>query len=203
MSNDSKKDNIIFEDEKSLVLDHDYDGIQELDHPLPGWWVATFIGGIVFAIIYAAYYLLLGGSSLQESHEQRMVLIQELRLERSLDIENFEIIAYRAFLGDDQLTNGKEVYDMNCWACHLDDGAGDIGPNLADDYWKNTDGTAEGIFEVIVNGREDYGMPAWGDILTKDEIYAVTAYVRSLRGKNPEGAKEAEGDFYEPPAHDE
>lgn len=202
MSDDSKK-TVILDDEKELVLDHEYDGIQELDHPLPHWWVGTFVGGIVFAVLYVMYYMVLGGPGIQESYEVRMAIIQEKRIALAQDIEAFDIIAYREFLGEDGLAKGHDIYDINCYACHLEKGAGDIGPNLADDYWKNTDGTAEGIYEVIVNGREDQGMPAWGDMLTKDEMYAVTAYVRSLRGANPPNPKEAEGEYFPPPPADE
>lgn len=200
---DNEDKNLILEDEKELVLDHDYDGIQELDHPLPHWWVGTFVGGFIFAALYLIFYEVLGAPGIQETYEKNMAIVLEKRELRSQDVGLFEIEVYREYLGPQGIAEGKEVYEWNCLACHGENGAGDIGPNLTDNYWKNVDGTAEGVYEVIVNGREDLGMPGWADLLSKDEMYAATAYVRSLRGQEVENPKAPEGEYFDPPPEDE
>lgn len=204
-NHDNKKEEektVILEDEKEIVLDHDYDGIKELDHPLPSWWTATFIGGIIFAILYTLYYHFLGGASIQESYDSRMAQIQEKRAHYLEQMGGFDLSVYQIHLAE-SMELGQEVYDMNCMACHGVYGEGDIGSNLTNDYWKQVDGTAAGIFEIVLNGRLDVGMPGWSDILSSEKIYAVTAYVRSLRGSNPDNALPDDGEFFAPPPPNE
>lgn len=202
MSDQNNEKNTILDDEKDLVLDHDYDGIQELDHPLPSWWLFTFWGGIIFAVGYVIYYWFLGGAGISETYYQRMSVIEEKRAITAKDVAHFDITAYRSFLGSEGLSKGNQAYQMYCASCHMPDGTGDIGSNLTDDYWSHATGDAQTIYEVIVNGRLDVGMPGWEGILSKDEIYAVTAFVRSLRGSAPESANTG-GEFFDPPAADE
>lgn len=205
---DQNEKSQILEDEKNLVLNHDYDGIQELDHPLPFWWQATFYGGIIFAFAYCIYFWFLGGENIEQSYQRRMALLQEQKAIAGGDGQ-FEIIKYQTeFISSQNLAQtlqtGEGVYQMYCMACHMEGGrGGDIGPNLADDHWKNGDGRAESIYEVIVNGRLDQGMPAWDGVLTTSDMYAVTAYVRSLRGSNPSDAKAPEGEYFDPPDDNE
>ncbi len=201
MKNDEKSK--ILDDEKNIVLDHDYDAIQELDHPLPSWWVMTFYGGIFFAIIYSVYFFFMGGFSIEKDFQEKMTKIKELRSEFASE-GDFNLAFYQELLTDQVIAQGEEIYNINCIACHLENGkGGDIGPNLADNFWKNGDGSAESIYEIVYNGRLEAGMPPWADILQPEELYAVTAYVRSLRGVESEGAKGPEGQEYPVPADNE
>lgn len=189
---------VVLEDEKELLLDHNYDGIKELDHPLPSWWTATFIGGIIFGVFYAMYYLVADGPTLREVYEQKMAKIEKTRQEASRDVGNFERAVYAEFKGEEGLAKGQEVFQMNCQSCHAQKGRGDIGPNLTDNHWLVAEGTAPSIYDMVVHGNEENGMPAWGEILSKKEMYAVTAYVRSLHGLELEDEKEPEGEYIDP-----
>ena len=68
-----------------------------------------------------------------------------------------------------------------------------MGPNLTDDYWLHGDGTLGMIAKTIHDGVAEKGMPPWSALLSDEEVYAVTVYVKSLRGTNPPGAKAAQG----------
>ena len=80
----SKKDNDkkeveVLDDEKELVLDHNYDGIKELDHPLPAWWVFIFIATIVFAIPYYFYYTHASGPSIRDEMKEELAKIYKIQ----------------------------------------------------------------------------------------------------------------------------
>lgn len=197
MSEQNKEKNLILESEKEILLDHDYDGIQELDHPLPNWWKMTFYGGILFAIPYFIYYVMLGGPSLMDEYQAHWSVISEVRAEAALGQEFFDLMEYQAWVAAyDGLKRGAIVYEENCAACHLEKGEGDIGPNLTDAYWIHGDGGTEFLYKMVLNGFEDNGMPAWGDVLSQEDIWAVVAYVETMKNTNIPG-KEAEGDLVE------
>lgn len=92
---------------------------------------------------------------------------------------------------------GKTIYASNCAACHLADGGGIVGPNLTDKYWKNSDGSKEGIKKTIIEGVAGTSMMAWSAALSESQIEAVTNYILSLKGTTPAAPKEPEGDLYE------
>jgi cytochrome c oxidase cbb3-type subunit III len=195
--NEKESKNIIInEEEKNLLLDHDYDGIEEFDYPLPNWWVMTFIGGIVFAIFYTAFYHFLGGPSLADEFEKDMAKINQIREAEAQKTANFDLKQYSAWVSKNNgIQTGSAVYEENCLSCHEANGKGDIGPNLTDKHWINVSkAQPEQIYTFVVNGNEDNGMPAWGDILNKEELYAVVSYVLSLKNTNVAGGKEPQGE---------
>lgn len=193
-NNKTEEKSVILDNEKELVLDHNYDGIQELDHPLPSWWTATFIGTVVFGVFYTIFYMWAGGLSLEQEFVRDMKMIEEAKAKLAKDVDNFDIDAYQGFTAADGVKKGLAVYQENCMECHKEGGAGDIGPNLTDDYWLLAKGTPETIYSIVNKGNEDNGMPAWGEIITKDEMYAVTAYLMTLKGTNIAGGKEPQGE---------
>lgn len=79
-------------------------------------------------------------------------------------------------------TGGKLFVAYNCIDCHGADGSGAMGPSFADGRWHFGGAPAE-VFESIYQGRPD-GMPAWGGRISNDQIWMLTAYVRSLSSKN-------------------
>lgn len=196
MSSDPKSEKmILLEGEKELLLDHAYDGIQELDNPLPEWWKMTFYGGIIFGIPYFLYFVVLGGPTLYEEYEKDLAYIEAVRLEMAGNLDIFDPVDYQAkILVPENLARGAIIYEENCLACHADRGQGDIGPNLTDAYWIHGDGGAEFVYKMVVNGFEENGMPPWKDFLSKEEMIQVTAFVQTLKdtnieGKGPEGNK--------------
>lgn len=187
------------EEEGSLLLNHDYDGIKELDNNLPPWWVYSFYACIVFAAIYLVRYEMLGADN------------QEMELKKELAQAKIEVEEYMKNAPDlmdektvtlltdpASLAQGKEIYTTNCAACHRADGGGQIGPNLTDDNWI-LGGGIKNVFHTISNGgRDGKGMVSWKtNGMKPKDIQKVASYVLSLRGSNPSEAKEAEGDLWE------
>lgn len=196
MSSEKKTEGLdVRKDEEHLLLDHTYDGIQELNHPLPGWWNFGFYAGIVFALIYFIYYQFLGGPSLQDEFDRdyaRVVAVQEEF--RAANIA-FKQAVYDQTVADGGVKKGAEVYETYCLPCHAETGRGDVGPNLTDEYWILAKSTPETIYPVVFNGSEENGMPPWGETLTAEELYQVVSFVSSLKntrhkeGKAPQGEK--------------
>ncbi|MBT3583958.1 MAG: c-type cytochrome [Halobacteriovoraceae bacterium] len=188
--NDSNK---FSEEEKKILLDHDYDGIQEFDYPLPNWWTMTFVLTSLFGIPYMIYYLFLGGPTLRQESELELAKIKTVRTAYAVKMAKFDHQAYDKVIAEGAASKGKEVFIENCASCHKDGGEGDVGPNLTDAYWMHAKATPETIYEVVLNGREDKGMPVWGEDLTKDEILAVVFHVMSLTNTNVANGKEPQG----------
>lgn len=187
------------EEEKDVLLDHNYDGIQEFDFALPNWWLATFWGGIVFAIIYIAYFIFLNGPSLAHEYYSDSEEISKIRRSYMAKLKQFDTAKFDQYSNDENLKlYGKAVFENNCIACHNQNAAGDIGPNLTDNYWIFIEGGSQELFEFIITGNPIGGMPAWGQVLGKDDLYAVSAYVKSLKGFNHTDpvAKEPQGAEY-------
>ncbi|EQC47876.1 c-type cytochrome [Bacteriovorax sp. DB6_IX] len=200
MSNDNggKENLILQDDEKHLVLDHDYDGIHELNHPLPSWWTGTWILSFVFCVPYFMYYVMMDGPTLTDEYNTEMAKINKVIEAEVAKSSNFSVEMYNTWVAkNDGVNKGKVVYDENCLSCHMDGGAGDIGPNLTDNYWIHAKGTPETIYPVVVKGVEENGMPAWGEVLSKEDMMAVVSYVMSLKGTNPPNAKEPQGELVE------
>ena len=186
---------IILEDEKSLVLDHNYDGIQELNHPLPFWWVWIFILTTIFAIPYVYYYHMNGGGlSLDGELKERMVEVRSLREANQAAQGSFDLNAYTAYVGGpDAKSAGAKNYKRRCRSCHGAKGEGGIGPNLTDKFWLHGTGNPEGIYTVIDKGVDANGMPAWGEMLDKEVMFAITDHILDMQGTNPDNAKAAQG----------
>jgi cytochrome c oxidase cbb3-type subunit 3 len=199
MSDNNSKDKLILQDdEKHLVLDHDYDGIHELNHPLPSWWTGSWILSFVFCVPYFMYYVMMDGPTLTDEYNMEMAKINKIIEAEVANSSKFSLKHYNTWIAaNDGVAKGKVVYDDNCLSCHAEGGAGDIGPNMADNYWIHAKGTPETIYPVIVAGVEDNGMPAWGEVLSKEDMMAVTAYLMTLKGTKPANAKEPQGDLIE------
>ncbi|WP_264551443.1 cbb3-type cytochrome c oxidase N-terminal domain-containing protein [Flavobacterium sp. N2038] len=185
------------EKEGDLLLDHDYDGIKELDNNLPPWWVYLFYICIIFGVIYVAKYELFGGDNqeteLKKEMAQAKIDVDEyLKTAPDLMDEKTVVLLTDA----PSLDAGKEIFTTNCAACHRVDAGGQIGPNLTDDRWI-LGGGIKNLFHTITNGgRDGKGMIAWKGTLKPKEIQKVASYILSLQGSNPKDPKEAEGDVW-------
>lgn len=202
MSTENKTDEklILHEDEKHLVLEHNYDGIHELNHPLPSWWTGTWILSFLFCIPYFMYYVMMDGPGLRDEFKKDMAVITALKEEAAKNGSNFSLEEYNAWVaGNDGVNKGKVIFEENCLSCHAEGGRGDIGPNLTDKYWLNVKGHvgADTIYPVVFKGVEENGMPAWGEILSKEDIMSAVSYVLTLQGTNPPDAKEPQGELVE------
>lgn len=194
-NNEEKLD--VKEDEKHLLLDHSYDSIQELNHPLPSWWNTVWAISIVFGVGYFIYYQFMGGPTLKEEFitEYKVVAAKQAAYKKLESAFNQDY--YAKILSDGGVEKGKVVYENNCMPCHMENGIGDVGPNLTDDHWLIAKGTPDTIYQVVFNGSEANGMPIWSEIISKDEIYQAVAYVMTFhntfrKGKEPQGDKVAD-----------
>lgn len=176
------------------LTDHEYDGIQELDNDLPRWWLYGFYLTIVFSVGYYVYYEIGDGPDLKTELARDMAAIEmskALNAPKSTFPEKEKLASH---VGNaEKIKAGKAGFDARCASCHGAQGQGLIGPNLTDMFWLNGDGTTAAIAKLIKDGVPAKGMPAWGPVLNENEMYELTAYIRSLKGTNPPNAKVAQG----------
>jgi cytochrome c oxidase cbb3-type subunit 3 len=181
------------EQESDVMLDHNYDGIRELDNVLPPWWVYLFYGTIIFGAIYIVRYQIMDGNNqvqeFQTEMQEAKVAVEEY-LKTAPDMMSKEKVT---LLTDaTSLAAGKAIYTANCVACHRSDGGGQIGPNLADNYWILGGGIKNVFNTVMEGGRDGKGMVAWKASIKPSDIQKVASYVLSLQGTNPKDAKPTE-----------
>ncbi|KJD33211.1 cytochrome C oxidase subunit III [Tamlana sedimentorum] len=185
------------EEEHEIILDHNYDGIRELDNSLPPWWIYSFYISIAFAAIYLLKYHVFNGEGqfdeLEQEYAEAKIAIEEYK-KTAKDLVDFNTVELLTEASD--LGNGKKIFDTNCVACHKADGGGGIGPNLTDEYWI-LGGGIKNVFKTISEGgRDGKGMIAWKQSLKPAEIAQVASYVLSFQGTTPAESKEAQGDLW-------
>ncbi|NDC41051.1 MAG: hypothetical protein EBZ77_05800 [Chitinophagia bacterium] len=185
------------EQEHEILLDHNYDGIQELDNSLPPWWLYGFYCTILFACIYIyRYHIDHSGMSQEQEYATEMEQGEADKAaylassNNNIDENNVVLLTHAAGIGA-----GKEVFSKNCIACHIADGGGGVGPNLTDDYWLHGGGLKD-IFKSIKYGWQDKGMKSWKDDLSPLQIQQVASFIKSLRGTHPAAPKAPQGDLY-------
>jgi cytochrome c oxidase cbb3-type subunit 3 len=175
------------------LMDHDYDGIQEYDNPLPNWWLWGFFGTIIFGFIYLMHYTVGSGPTLQEELQVSMSHIEGLSAQGPKSDESEEELSQ--MMGKQGVVaNGKALFATRCAVCHGENGQGLIGPNLTDNYWIHGQGTRKTIIAIIRQGVPEKGMPSWEPMLKSDEIMAVAAHVYSLKGTRPPNPKAPQGE---------
>jgi cytochrome c oxidase cbb3-type subunit 3 len=188
-------DSKAIEEEHDIILDHNYDGIKELDNNLPPWWIYGFYASIIFAAIYLLRYHVFNGASqideLEAEYVQAQKDIDEYK-RTAKDLVDFNTV--ELLTSSDDLRAGKKIFDTNCVACHLTDGGGSIGPNLTDEYWI-LGGGIKNVFKTISEGgRNGKGMIAWKQMLKPAEMAQVSSYILQFQGTTPAKPKAAEGD---------
>ena len=185
------------EEEGELLLDHDYDGIKELDNELPPWWVYLFYICVFFGIGYLGYYHLFGGENQIQEYERKnseaLLAIEEWKKTAKDLVDASSVVA---MTDDSNLAAGKAIFMEKCAVCHLADGGGSIGPNLTDNYWILGGGIKEIFHTVSEGGRDGKGMIPWKTELKPSQIQQVSSYILTLVGTTPAVAKEAEGELW-------
>lgn len=177
------------------LTDHNYDGIQEFDSPLPGWWKALFWATTLFAIPYVIWFHFMD-NGIAASYARDVARAAELEASRvQLDQSGAGLLALMA--DPEHLAGGKKIWDVYCMACHLPDGGGIVGPNMTDDHyvWVRK---IEDIPGIVRDGKVEKGMTPWKGILSENQIAEVSAYVASLRGTKPATPKEPQGEVIPP-----
>lgn len=186
------------EQEEEIILDHNYDGIRELDNTLPPWWVYMFYATMVFAVVYLVrFHVLNDDNQIMEydkavAQAKREVSKYKATATDLITAENVTLLTEAS-----DLSRGKAVFNLNCASCHLKDGGGQIGPNLTDKYWL-LGGGIKNVFNTIANGgRDGKGMIAWNKTLKAVDMAKVASYVLSLQGTTPAKAKAPQGEIWE------
>lgn len=181
------------------IREHEYDGIQEYDNPVPAWWNWIFIGTAVFSLAYFVYFHVGSGEGVIASFEREVAAIEAAKPKpdpASPAADGGRTEASLAALMSDAaaVEKGKAKYMLVCFACHGAEGGGLVGPNLTDDHWIHGRGTLLDIHKVVREGVVEKGMAAWEKQMPPEELDAVVAFVGTLRntnkpGKPPEGNK--------------
>ncbi|MBI9072830.1 MAG: c-type cytochrome [Melioribacteraceae bacterium] len=185
------------EKEKEILLDHDYDGIFELDNKIPPWFSFLFYGTIIFGILYMVQYHVVQDGNIQTREYNEEVAVATAQREILIKTGAF-ISEESATLVTDaaSLLSGKDVYTKNCAACHGQAGEGLVGPNMTDEYWIHGGGVKD-LFKTIKYGVPSKGMISWEQQLNPKQIQEVSSYIlQSLQGTNPPNGKQPEGEKY-------
>ena len=185
------------EEEGEIILDHNYDGIKELDNNLPPWWLYGFYASIIFAAVYLVKYHVFNGDNQideleTELAEARISIEQYKKTAKNL----VDINTVTKLTEASDLSAGKTIFQTNCVACHMADGGGGIGPNLTDNHWI-LGGGIKNVFKTISEGgRSGKGMIPWKSQLKPLEMAQVASYVLTFEGTTPANPKLAEGDIW-------
>lgn len=189
-------DYVPVEEEHSILMDHEYDGIRELDNNLPPWWVYMFYVCVAFAVVYMVYFHMMGGPSSKQEYENEVAEFRasQKKAETSSAVKSVDINSVVLLTDAGSVSQGKALFEANCQTCHGVGGKGLNGPNLTDEYWLYGGGVKD-IFKTISEGKIEKGMPGW-NTLGGNKIQAVISYIKQLKpaadGKAPQGDKYVE-----------
>jgi cytochrome c oxidase cbb3-type subunit 3 len=188
------------EEEKDILMDHEYDGIRELDNVLPPWWLWLFYFTIGWGVIY-----------LINVHVVEVVPYQAEEYELEMEQAKADVAAFmatqKAAVDETNITvstdasalaGGQAIFNQYCTPCHGADGAGSensVGPNLTDAYWLHG-GDVKDIFKTVKYGVPEKGMISWKTQLKPVEIANVTHYIMSLTGTGGASQKAPQGDLW-------
>ncbi len=189
------------EEEAEIILDHNYDGIKELDNNLPPWWLYSFYISIFFAVIYMFKYHVFNGENqydeLAVEYVEADKAYQEY-LKTAKDLVDYKTVTVLTDPGD--ISAGKSIFAEKCVACHKADGGGGIGPNLTDEHWILGGGISNVFKTISEGGRSGKGMEAWKKELKPSQIAQVASYVLNFQGTTPAEPKAPEGEVWKPEA---
>ncbi len=183
----NRKSNLKLDENNEAKTGHVYDGIEEYDNPLPGWWFNLFVLTIIFSVIYLIAYPGMGNfkgllnwtsvgqwEAATKEAEEKYAEIYEEYLQTPIE----ELAQNRK-----AVKMGQRLFANNCATCHGSDASGTTGyPNLSDNDWLYG-GTPNDIVTSITYGRMG-SMPAWKAVLGAEGVEDVSKYVLSLGNGN-------------------
>jgi cytochrome c oxidase cbb3-type subunit 3 len=183
-------DAVAIEDEHTILMEHEYDGIRELDNNLPPWWVWGFFATIVFAVIYLFNYHVSQSSDLQYTAYEKEMKQAKKDIDTYLSkmAMNVDETNVTELTDASSISAGKALFSSNCVACHNPNAEGNIGPNLTDDYWIYGP-DIKSVFKTIKLGTAN-GMPEHASKLNPVQLQQVASFILQLpftKGKAPDG----------------
>ena len=187
---------VAVEKEADVLLDHDYDGIKELDNALPPWWKYGFIITIGFALVYLFnFHITVYGKNPTEEYAAEMARAEERKA--AFEAKNVDKVDEANLKMPEKagIDAGKTIYNSVCWTCHGKQGEGGAGPNLTDDYWIHK-GSLTDIYLSIKHGYPEKGMQAWEKNYSPKEINNLAGFIKTLKGTNPPNPKAPEGELF-------
>ena len=191
-------DAVPIEKENEILMDHEYDGIHELDNNLPPWWLWSFYASIVFAVVYLFNYHVIESSPLQEE-EYRIAMVEgekevaEYLATQALNVDETSVVALTS---PTDISSGEKIYLKKCATCHGKEGEGIAGPNLTDNYWIHG-GDIKSIFKTVKYGVQGKAMQSWSKELNPVEMQQVSSYIQSIKGKSIGKGRDPEGELYQ------
>jgi cytochrome c oxidase cbb3-type subunit 3 len=179
-----------------MMLDHNYDGIKEMDYGMPPWLKYVFIGTFIFALFYIPGFLIFDIIPDQQTEYREELDKAAFMAEARAKAGMIAITAQTAELQTDEavMQAGSTIFKANCAVCHANDGGGGVGPNLTDEYWIHGN-DMEGVFTTISEGVPAKGMIPWKGNLSAKQIQDVSNYVLSLVGTVSANPKEPQGEI--------
>lgn len=199
----------------TAMVGHEWDGIEELDTPLPRWWLWTFYATVVFALVYVVLYpawpMVHSATAGTLGWTSRGALAEEMAHEKAehqgvrdaIAATPIEALAANPALQRAAIEGGHAAFKVNCVQCHGAGAAGAKGyPNLNDDDWL-WGGDLATIQQTLVNGIRYPGndatrtslMPSFGKdgILAPAQVQDVVSHVRVLSNQDPANASSRRG----------
>ncbi len=183
------------EEEEELLIPHAYDGIHELNNPIPRWFSILFYASIIAAAGYLYYYHI-GNGPLQDE-EYATEVEQAAAAKRAFLAKSAEKFDENSIKVDPALVeSGKTIFNTNCIACHGEHGQGTVGPNLTDEFWLHGGSIAD-VFKTVKYGVPAKGMASWEKNMSSKNMAEVVNYIMSLKGSKPANPKAPQGEKYE------
>ncbi|MGZ4043609.1 MAG: cbb3-type cytochrome c oxidase N-terminal domain-containing protein [Bacteroidia bacterium] len=184
------------EKEEEILMDHDYDGIRELDNDLPPWWRYGFYLTILVAVVYLIHYHVTLTGDLQLAEYDKEVAKGKMEVDEFMkkSAANVDETTVKMLAGAD-IESGKSLFVSTCATCHGKLGEGGVGPNLTDGYWLHGGSLAD-VFKTVKYGWPDKGMKSWKEDLSPIQIAQISSFIKTLNGTNPPNAKAQQGDLY-------
>ena len=185
------------DNEHEIILDHNYDGIRELDNVLPPWWVYMFYVTILFGLVYLVRFHIVGDYTQALEYENEVaeakIAIEAYKktAKNLVDVNTVEVLTEAS-----DLSAGEKIFTTNCVVCHLADGGGGIGPNLTDEYWILGGGIKNVFRTISEGGRDGKGMVAWKNSLKPVEMAQVASYILQFQGTTAADPKAPEGEIW-------
>lgn len=182
-------------EEEDMKLEHEFDGITELDNPTPAWFNWLFYGSIVVAIGYMLFYHVFDYGKLQD--EEYAIEMRDAKVAKDAYLANAANLIDENTVVESKdpavIAKGKALFTTSCVACHGSKGEGVVGPNLTDEYSLHGS-SINNIFKTIKYGVPEKGMISWEKTLSPQQISELASFIKSIKGSKPENPKAPQGD---------